>query len=65
MSEEIAYAFISNIIGIMGFLGIILLVISPLYIVKIFRENGNMGKPIVTLFFGLIFFLTWLFEGAV
>lgn len=64
--DSIAYAIFSNLVGIMGFFGLLLLIISPLYIVKTLRKKrGNMGKPIVGFIFGLMFFLTWLFEGYV
>jgi len=61
-----AEAIFSNLVGIMGFLGLVLLIISPLYIFKTFRsKRGNMGKPVICLIFGLMFFLTWIFEGYV
>ena len=63
--EQIANAFFSNLVGIMGFLGLILLIITPLYIFKTFRQKrGDMAKPVITFIFGLMFFLTWILEGA-
>ena len=62
--ESIIYEILINFVGIMGFFGLFLLIISPLYIVKTFRKNGDMSKPIIAFIVGLMFFLTWIFEGA-
>jgi len=65
-ADSIANAVFSNLVGIMGFFGLFLLIISPLYMMKTFRnKRGNMGKPVICFIFGLMFFLTWLFEGYV
>jgi hypothetical protein len=63
--EDIAYEFFSNLVGIMGFFGLFLLVITPFYFIRCIKRRDDIGKPFVCLIFGLAFFLSWLFEGYV
>ena len=63
--EEIAMSIISNIPFMLGMVGLLMLVITPIYFVKTFKKSGNIAKPIICFCFGLGFLSAWLYGGSV
>jgi len=63
--QEIAMSIISNIPFMLGMIGLFMLVVTPIYIIKIYKKRGNIAKPIICFCFGLGFVSAWLYGGSI
>jgi len=62
--EEIVMSIVANIPLLMGLAGLLMVVVTPLYFMKVWRKRGNIVKPIICFSFGIAFITAWLYGGS-